>query len=236
MATKSKAKADSSELVAAALAEHGFPGRAGPGLCFTSEGDALFARGYPAMRLLSEDALPDDVAFRRAEEALDAIDPALRITVPRVVARRYLLGHRVGTGLFLDVAHQPQNAQLKEERAALMRSDRPIEVALLEEALGAHGVSMGDTYSSWRWPKALYLYEAFLGTEVVARTLVRHLVREADDLSRWGFAGQDPGRTNAAPSLPRAHVAVAVPQAHAGGGRRAAERAAAGARALGRAR
>src|SRR4029079_11535846 len=82
-------------------------------------------------------------------------------------------------------------------RAALMRSSREVSVGLLEEALSEHGVSMGDTYSRWRWPKVLYLYEAFLGTEPVACAVVKHLVRSARDFPRWGDVAHDPNRTNA---------------------------------------
>jgi hypothetical protein len=88
-----------------------------------------------------------------------------------------------------------------------MASDAPIDVTLLQRALDAHGFAMGDTYSSWRWPEALYLYEAFIGAKPVARTLTAHLVREAADLSRWGFSGQDCFRANAAPH----YLALALP-------------------------
>jgi hypothetical protein len=203
-----KKKPDASALVAAALAKHGFPKPGGRGLCFAREDDERFARGYPAMRLLSDEPTTDAKAFAIAIEALDAIDPCLRITVARPVARLFLLGYSVGPCLFPDAygPEGPANARLRPEREALMRSDRAIDVALLDTALSRHGVAMGDTYAKWRWPKVVFLYEAFLGTEPVARALVLHLVREADDLSRWGTSG-DPHRTNTSPY----YLALALP-------------------------
>jgi hypothetical protein len=210
MGSKKKAAGpDPREAILAVLRKHGSPKPGGAGLAFTREGDALFERGYPEMRFLSDESIPKAKAIKTAEDALDAIDPAFRITVPREVARRYLLGHSVGTGLFVDEhAHaRERNAKLRVERAAKMASDDPIDTALLQTALDAQGFSMGDTYSRWRWPKVIYLYEAFLGTEPVARVVTAHLVREADDLSRWGFAGKDCFRANAAPH----YIALTLP-------------------------
>lgn len=146
-------------------------------------------------------------AFESAEKALDAIDPCFRIAIPRVIARPFLLGYRVGPLLFIDVNHPRENAQLRVERAALMRSDRAIDQTLLDETLENHGFGMGDTYSSWRWPKVLYLYEHFIGTERVVRSVLKFLLLAAKELKRWGFAGEDPFRTNAAAH----HIALALP-------------------------
>ncbi len=167
-------------------------------MCFTSAGDDLFERGYPEMRFLSDEPVEFERAFKLAEEALDAIDPCFRLTIPRTIARLFLLGYRVGPLLFVDANHPHGNARLRGERAALMRSDRVIDQKLLDETLEQHAFGMGDTYSGWRWPKVLYLYEQFIGTEKVARSLTKFLLLAAKELKRWGFAGEDPYRTNAA--------------------------------------
>lgn len=198
--TKSR-KAD----IRAVLAEFGFPSGPGKDLCFTAEGAALFERGYPELRIVTEEAVSADRAFELAEKALDAIDPCFRIRVPAAIARSFLLGYRVGPLLFVDANHSHENAKLRVERANLMRSDRQIDQTLLNETLEEHGFGMGDTYSNWRWPKVLYLYEHFIGSEKVARSVLKFLLLAANETKRWGFAGEDPYRTNAAAH----HIALA---------------------------
>jgi hypothetical protein len=179
------------------LAEFGFPTGPGRGLCFTPEGADLFERGYPELRLLTDEPIDAQRAFELAEKALDAIDPCFRIEVPRAIARLFLLGYRVGPLLFVDNNHRSENAQLRIERATLMKSDRIIDQKLLDETLVTHGFGMGDTYAQWRWPKVLYFYEAFIGTEKVTRSVAKFLLLAAKELKKWGFAGEDPYRTNA---------------------------------------
>jgi hypothetical protein len=186
--------------VAEALAEHGFPTRGGPGLGFTREDDALFERGYPNRRIVTDEAIAQDVAALQAEKALDATDPYFRIRVPAAIARAFLLGYHVGPLLFVGRGAPRGNAKRREERARAMRAGRGIDAALLEETLARHAVGMGtDTYGSWRLPKVLYLYEHFIGTDAVARAATDHLLRCASDTKAWGVAGQDPTRMNAAP-------------------------------------
>lgn len=192
----------------ALLAPFEFPHRPGKGLCFDAEGDRAFERGYPHLRILSDAKVSTKDAEKIVVTALDAIDPELRVTVPRVIARLFLLGYRIGPLLFVDANHPKVTPQLRDERLALMRSDRAIDLALLEESLEReHAWGMGETYARWRWPKVLYLYEAFLGNTPVLRTIVAYLVRAAADVKRWGFAGQDPKRQNTV----HHHIAAAVP-------------------------
>src|SRR6185436_5768801 len=125
-------------MVAAALGPHGFPHAGGRGLGFTSEDDALYERGYPHLRVVTDEKLSAKKAADAAEKALAAIDPVLRAHVPRAIAEPYLRGYRArGTA-----------------------SDRMIDVSLLEETLRANMVGMGsDTYARWRLPEVLHLYE-----------------------------------------------------------------------------
>ncbi len=202
----SKKKVPANERVAEALAPHGFPRGPGPGLGFTPEDDALFARGYPQLRIVEDG--PDDPKKRTkaVEKALDAIDPVLRIRVPKAFAAAYLRGYRVGPLLFVDANHQG-NAEKRVERALAIASDAPITEALLEDTLREGTVAMGrDTYASWRLPEVLHLFEHFLGSEAVARAVVDRLVVLGTDLSIWGFAG-DARRTNASGH----HLARALP-------------------------
>ncbi len=188
------------------LARFGFPTPPGPGACFTSEGDALFARGYPHLRIVTDE--PCSNAEAQAEKALDAIDPVLRIRVPRALAEPYLRGYRVGPGLFVGPNARPENAQRRVERAEAIRAAVPIDRALLTATLEASIVGMGrDTYGRWRLPEVLYLYEHFIGSADVARALTDVLVSLANELSPWGFAGEDECRLNA----PAHALALALP-------------------------
>lgn len=191
-----------------ALAPFGFPRAPGPGMGFTPEDDACFARGYPRMRFV--DDLPDAPKKRvaAAEKALDAIDPVLRIRVPRDFAAAYLRGYRVGPLLFVDRNHPAGNGEKRLQRAAAMAAGDPITEALLRETLEVGGHGMGfDTYGGWRFHEVLFLYENFIGSEAVARILVDHLVHLGTDLATWGFAGTDPFRWNAVGH----HLALALP-------------------------
>ena len=197
MATKKKVSND--PRIAEALARHGFPHGPGAGLGFTAEDDALFARGYPQLRIVED--VPDDPTTRtaRVEDALDAIDPVLRVRVPEAFAAAYLRGYRVGPLLFVDRNHPSPNAEKRAARREAVASSAPITEALLRETLREGTVAMGrDTYARWRLPEVLHLYEHFLGSDVVARAAVDRLVElGTEDLGSWGFAG-DPDRTNAA--------------------------------------
>lgn len=124
------------------------------------------------------------------------------------MAERFLRGYAVGPLLFVDANHPKENARLRDERAAAIRSERAIDVALLESTLERLGDGMGrDTYARWRMPKVLYLYEHFVGSDAVARAVVAYLLRQGRELARWGWIGTDPYRTNACPHA----VALALP-------------------------
>ena len=101
MATGRTRAGDPSPRLVAALGP-AFPHRGGRGLCFEVADDDAYEHGYPHLRRLVDAAIADDAAVDAAEEALDAIDPVFRIDVPRATASRYLLGYRLGVGLFLD--------------------------------------------------------------------------------------------------------------------------------------
>src|SRR5687767_6752433 len=125
-ASKKTLKSAKLAAVVEALSRYGFPTGPGPGLCFTAQDDALFERGYPHLRIVTGEPVPDAEAIARAEEALDAIDPYFRIRVPEGIARRFLLGYRVGPLLFVDQNQPAENAQRREQRALALRSNRAI--------------------------------------------------------------------------------------------------------------
>lgn len=189
-----------------ALAPHGFPTPAGAGLCFDAAGDDAFQRGWPCWRTLTDDAVPPAKAIDAAEKGLDALDRTFGRSVPRDIARRYLLGYCVGPGLFVDANHPAENAARRAERAEAIRSDREVDVALLEQTLARQARSLGEVYA-WRWPKVLFLYEAFLGPEPVARAVVQHLVAAAGSEQRFGAYFTDRYRDNTCLH----HIASALP-------------------------
>lgn len=205
-AARKRSKGAAAAALVEALARHGFPTAPGPGLGFTPEDDARLERGWPHLRIVTDEAVSDARAIQIAEKALDAIDPVLRVRVPRAVARAFLLGYEVGPLLFVDRNHPRENAARREARARAIRSDRAIDLPLLESTLARQVVGMGDTYGRWRTAKVLYLYEHFLGTEAVARAATAHLLHCASEPGVWGPVG-DPTRTNAAPH----HLALALP-------------------------
>jgi hypothetical protein len=206
-AAKKSIRIDAAAQLRAGLARHGFPRPPGPGLGFSPADDALFERGYPNLKILDDTPLEPKAAHDLAERALDAIDPVLRVRVPRALAAPYLRGYRVGPLLFVDRNHPPENESRRARRSEAIRSGDPITVSLLEATLREQVVGMGkDTYVQWRLAEVLHLYEHFVGSEAVARAVTDHLVQVGTDLSSWGFAG-DPQRTNAAPHS----LAMALP-------------------------
>lgn len=195
--------------IAAALAPHGFPTPPGPGLGFTPGDDALLARGWPEMRVLTDEPVREKGAIRLASNALDAIEtPTLPLVVPRAVAARYLVGYAHGPNLFVTPSSPAENAPRKAARDAAVAATPVVDLELLRTTLRApHARGMGDTYGEWRFAEVLFLYEAFLGTETVARALSEHLVAEAKRTNRWPEVLELPTRTNAAIH----HLALVLP-------------------------
>lgn len=143
---------------------------------FGAELDALFARGWPYLRVLSDEEISPAAAQRTAKAALQAIDPYLPTVVPREVARRVLRGYRFDP-------HEDEAAMLEA-----MAGDAPVDEALLHELLTIKFKSLGgpgETYSFRLW-EILYLFEAFLGTEPVVRVVVAFLRAALEDPAFWG--------------------------------------------------
>jgi hypothetical protein len=195
MSSPTKKELRARAAIAEALTPHGFPSKPGRGLCFDVAGDEAFARGWPNVRRLVDPSPSVPKAIAIAEKALDRIDPSFGIEVPREVARRYLLGYSIGPCLFGDAHHRPENLQRRVRRAELIRSERQVDRALLEETLASHARGLGDAYT-WRWPMVIYLFEAFLGADPVADSLVAHLTRAARSEADFGDHYADRFRDN----------------------------------------
>jgi predicted DNA-binding WGR domain protein len=155
------------------------PGLADPRtgkFAFTAELDRLFARGWPELRVLSDEAVTPAVARKEAIAALTAIDPYLPTVVPREIARRMLIGYM----------HPPF------DDAAGMRAavdgDRQVDASLLDEVL-RRGIPK-ETYV-FRMKEVVFLLEAFLGTEVVAAAVVERCRDALENRKVWG-AYEDP--------------------------------------------
>jgi hypothetical protein len=159
----------------------GFKRRPQGQFAVTRELDRLYARGFPYLRLLTDDAITASKAIRDARKALEAIDPYLPVTLPRDLARRYLRGY-----LIVDPY---QGAD--QVTAAISDDDAPVDRALLGQILtdklgpSPTRTFCGETYN-FRLAEVVFLFEAFLGSEVVAEVLVDHLVTARDNPAWWG--------------------------------------------------
>ena len=146
---------------------------------FSAELDGLFAKGYPYLRLLTDEAVAPKVAAREALKGLEAIDPYFQVRIPRAIAARYLRGYPL----------EPFTES--DEIKAAVAEERPVDEALLAEVLekkvlpsksGSYG---GETYD-FRLDEVVFLFEAFLGAERVAARIVEHLVAARDNPKWWG--------------------------------------------------
>ncbi|MFO0742485.1 MAG: WGR domain-containing protein [Labilithrix sp.] len=145
---------------------------------FTSELDALYAKGWPWLRTLTDEAVTAAKATAEAVKGLNAIDPYFPTAIPRETARRYLRGY----------TRKRFTAELKQQVAA---DTQPVDLALLHEIIEKRwgpspSVSYGDETYNFRLAEIVFLFEAFLGTEVVATAIVDHLVRARDHVKWWG--------------------------------------------------
>lgn len=184
-----------------ALTPHGFPHSPGPGLCFTKEQDALFARGFPHLREVTAAPVDGDPA-KIALKVLSANDPMLGLRVPDAIVKPFLRGYVVSTVGEHDPA---RHKAIQKARADKIHEAAPIDRALLEETLKSRVVGMGDTYSSWRMGKVLFFYEHYLGSDLVAEIVTEDLLRCAQDhKARFGDVMDN---SEAAPF----HLAEALP-------------------------
>jgi|GEM_PF-5853270 len=142
--------------------------------------DALFARGWPYLRVLTDEPVDKRTARNTAKKALQAIDPLLSTYVPREVARRYLHGY---------IVRDPykHKDQLKQALADETPVTRELLHAILDRKLGPspHAGYGGETYD-FRLAEILFLFEAFLGTPTVVAALVAHLVAARAHPTWWG--------------------------------------------------
>ncbi len=147
----------------------------------TREWDQLYDRGWPYLRVLTDEPIERKRTIRDAKKALEAIDPYLPTHVPLDLARRYLRGY-----LVLDPF-----AQKDDVKRAISNDEAPIDRAWLAEILAKKiGPSPslgygGETYT-FRLAEVIFLFEAFLGTRVVAEALVVHLTAARDNPAWWG--------------------------------------------------
>ncbi len=143
---------------------------------FTRAQDELCARGWPHLRVLTDEPIAPAVAQRKALAALQAIDPFLPTILPRDLARRVLLGRRL---------HPFDEVEAIKKRLEL---DEPVDEALLREVIATKAGQTGkrsETYV-FRLEDDVLLFEAFLGTEPVAVAIVDHLLAAMREPERWG--------------------------------------------------
>lgn len=145
---------------------------------FTEEQDALLARGWPELRVLTDERVTAKKAASEAVKALWAGDPYLSVEIPREIARQYL--RRYGAW----------RTDARQREAAGATDDGPIDRAWLDVVMERRMppsqtlAAGGETYE-WRLAEVVYLFEAFLGTEVVVSALAAHLTRALEHPEWW---------------------------------------------------
>jgi predicted DNA-binding WGR domain protein len=138
--------------------------------------DALFEKGFPYLRILTEEKVAPKAAIRQAKKARQDVDPYLQVHIPRAVGICYLAGYPF------------QQYEDEASMLAAMADPPPIDVALLRRCLAMkYGqiCNRSETYD-FRMAEVLFLFEAFLGAEVVLAEAVAHLVAWRDHPERWG--------------------------------------------------
>jgi predicted DNA-binding WGR domain protein len=157
-----------------AKAPPGKPGR----FAFTADLDELYGRGWPHLRIVTDEQVTPAKATSEAMKGLTAIDPYFPVKVPREVARRYLRGYVLPK---FDAANK---ALVAKDEGAI---DEKWLAEVLERKCAPTGTIDygGETYD-FRLEEIMQLFEAFLGTEVVAKAIAEHLVRARDNVKWWG--------------------------------------------------
>jgi len=139
---------------------------------FTAEQDALFARGWPHLCQLVDGPAPRGGVARAVRKELDAIDPEFPIAVQRDVAASFL------RAMMVDRRDEAARARALASTAPI---DDQVLTAILERLCPA---LVTETYQ-FRIQDAVFLLEAFLGTEHVAEALVERFVLVAGKPRLW---------------------------------------------------
>lgn len=145
---------------------------------YSKELDALYELGWPWLRTLTDEAVTPAKAAAEAVKGLSAIDPYFPTAIPRETARRYLRGY-------------PLKAFSPEQKKFVAADEKAVDVALLEEVLEkkwgpSKSREYGDETYDFRLAEIVFLFEAFLGTEAVAKVLIDHMIRARDNVKWWG--------------------------------------------------
>ena len=152
----------------------GPPGR----FAFLASDDELFERGWPHLRILTEESVPAKTAVREAKKGFAAGDPYFPTAIPRDVARRYLLGYAA--------SQTEANSQVDKLVASDGAVDDAVLAAVLERKVppSPKRHAAGETYA-FRLEEIILCFEAFLGTEPVVQALVAHLVLARENPQWW---------------------------------------------------
>lgn len=132
--------------------------------------DELFARGYPHLRRLAPDQKKQVAKTVQAE--LEAIDPYFDVDVPADVARAFLGA----------LAHPRKDSAA---RAAAIANPPAVDRALLDAVLKRLCPALVTEIYAFRIQDAAFLFEAFLGTELVADALVQRFIEVVSKPRLW---------------------------------------------------
>lgn len=132
------------------------------GMAFDSEHEELLRRGWPRLRILSDDPKENSKAEALARKHASGLDPILFVHWPRTAATTYL-------HLFAD-----QNVgNSADPKKATVDSSKPIDVDVLDRVLA----QLGKLGYDWLMHDALFLAEAFLGPRLCAERTIAALER-----------------------------------------------------------
>lgn len=139
---------------------------------FSAEQDAQYALGWPHLRRIVDGPPPRGGVAKPVLAELKAGDPEFAVDVQRDVARGFL------RAMMLERSLDPG------PRARAMVDPRPIDDAVLAAIVERLCPSMTEIYS-FRVHDAVFLLEAWLGTERVAQALVERFVIAAAKPALW---------------------------------------------------
>lgn len=154
-----------------------------PGFCFTPEGDALFAVGWPHLRLVADGLREDEDAPAAAEKILFLPEVPLRFTWPRKVAQ----GLVRAWGLTSIFEFAPGVQEIRQEAQEALWRPSPIDPAEASALLQTRMTKEIPGLSERSIETFTFLLEALLGAEVTGNLILEILEQLGVDtlLGEW---------------------------------------------------
>jgi hypothetical protein len=147
------------------------------GLCETSEGEALYRRGFPHLRQLTDEHVDDPAAV--AANAMTTLEPMLDFAWPRAVAERVARGY-----LGIDAKYGSPSPRDPAFLGAIQKEGPPIDAnAFFETALRRDFAGTDFAVEA-----VVYLVEALTSADAAADAILGVLERDPSVMQRRGDA------------------------------------------------